>query len=547
LTLAEVLTRLPIEHLVRIAMNCGIVCGTHSKRQLTRAILDNFRRPLFLKHVLDHWDEQERATLAYLLLSPVASSPESFAAEMNPPAYRVVADSRHDRQMRRYSAIIRDHGFLLPRPAPNGEPEWGIPTALREALKEVLLEEPETESTGLEGEPERVLRSRQALLEDLFTLLVFVRKEGLRLTRTGSLYKRSRQRLQQYFLAEEKETLVPLPEVYPSRLAFMIGFAKRMQILLETGEELVATRNLERWMAKPDVEKYSDLYRYLRRNVLAGDPGCARILQFLEHQSGEGKWTPILEPIHASYGQFSGRPWWLDDLRSRIYWLFHMLMNLDFVELGRFGGQNEVAYRWLPLGDHFLRGKGAPPTSDRPLRLRVQPDFEVFVSHEIPLSARWQLEQIADMDARDLVFRYRITRESVYRGLKWGVTLKMMLSFLRAGSDNPLPQNVLYSLQTWSEQYGNISFAEVMLMRCSTEQIAEEIRLSPEIAPLVRGTIGARDLIILRKDYSRILRLLERNGYLPKPGIMTFEEKESINREGAEDSERMSSGGRNRG
>ena len=70
--LAELLIRLPIEHLVRIAMNCGIVCGTHSKRQLIRAILDNFRRPPFLKHVLDHWDEQERATLAYLLLSPPA-------------------------------------------------------------------------------------------------------------------------------------------------------------------------------------------------------------------------------------------------------------------------------------------------------------------------------------------------------------------------------------------------------------------------------------------------------------------------------------------
>ncbi len=525
--LAEMLTRLPIEHLVRIAMNCGIVCGTHSKRQLTRAILDNFRRLPFLKHVLDHWDEQERATLAYLLLSPSMPWSEPPAPGMNSADYRVVADSRHDQQLRRYSKIIRDHGFLLPLPGHSDEDfQWGIPEDLRETLKEVLLEEPETASSGLGEEPDRVLQAGQALLEDLFTLLVFARKENLRLTRSGSLFKRSWERLRQYFLIAEEETLVALPEAYPDRLAFLVGFAKRLQILREKEQELVATRNLERWMAKPEMEKQADLHRYLHRNVLAGDPGCVRILRFLERQVGERKWTPILEPIHACYGHFSGRPWWLADLRARVYWLFHMLMHLNYVELGQFDGAQVVAYRWLPLGDHFLRGREVPSKGDRPVRLMVQADFEVFVAHDVPLGARWRLEQIADLVSRDLVFRYRITRESVYRGLKWGVTLKQMLAFLREGSERPLPQNVLHSLQTWSDQYGNVSFADVMLMRCSTEQIAQEIRLAPEIASLVRGTVGPQNLIISRKDYPRILRLLERNGYLPKPGIVTFDDAE---------------------
>jgi hypothetical protein len=70
------LSRLEIDHLVKIAWNCGIVCGTHSKRQLTRAIQDNFRRPEFLRHILQRWNEQERATLAYLLLAPEASEEE---------------------------------------------------------------------------------------------------------------------------------------------------------------------------------------------------------------------------------------------------------------------------------------------------------------------------------------------------------------------------------------------------------------------------------------------------------------------------------------
>lgn len=525
--LAEALTRLPIEHLARIAMNCGIVCGTHSKRQLTRAILDNFRRPPFLKHVLDHWDEQERATLAYLLLSPPAFARRDMPIGLGGVALGAGLNAHHERRLERYSRTIRDHGFLLPRPGRSKEDVlWDIPDDLRETLKEVLLEEPETASAGLEGEPEQAIRGRQAFLEDLFTLLVLARKDTLRLTRSGTLFKRSWEHLERQLLIAEETIWIPLPEGYPDRLAFMLGFAKRQQMLCEKAAELVTTRNLERWMARAELDKYGDLYRYLRRSVVAGDPGCARILEFLEHQVGEGKWTPILEPIHACYGYFSGRPWWLPELQSRVYWLFHILMHLDFVALGRFSRRGEVAYRWLPRGDYFLRHRGVPPKAERPVRLTVQPDFEVFVADDVPLSARWRLEQIADLVSRDVVFRYRITRESVYRGLKWGVTLEAMLSFLRKASPQSLPQNVLHNLRTWAEQYGNISFADVLLMHCATEEIAQEIHLSPEFAPLIQGTIGQRDLIISRKDYARILRLLERSGYLPKPGIVTFGEEQ---------------------
>ena len=159
-------------------------------------------------------------------------------------------------------------------------------------------------------------------------------------------------------------------------------------------------------------------------------------------------------------------------------------------------------------------------------QLTVQPDFELFVSRDISLDRRWKVERMADLVQRDVVFRYRITREAVYRGLKWGATQKEMFGFLRRNSVRPLPQNVVHDLETWANQYGDISFAEVLLMRCSSEKVAQELRVCPEIAPLIRGSIGPKDLIISRNDHDRIVRNLERNGYLPKPGIVTFDEEE---------------------
>ena len=236
-------------------------------------------------------------------------------------------------------------------------------------------------------------------------------------------------------------------------------------------------------------------------------------------------WQPLNGPNGICYEQISGESWWLFEVRSRIYWLFHCLMNLGLVELGRWEPEGELGFRWLPLGLHLIQDKEMTQDSSAPVELTIQPDFEVFAPRDISLDKRWQLECIADLVSRDVVFRYRITKNSVYRGLKWGTSLESIMKFLQEHSPKGIPQNVIQDLETWTEQYGKITFTDVLLMRCKSKQIAQELRLSPEIAPLIRGEITPQDLIISRKDYDQILNLLERTGHLPKPGILTFDDK----------------------
>ena len=191
--LSELLSRLQIDHLVEIAMNCGIVCGIHSKRQLIRAIQDNFRRPEFLKHVIDQWNDRERATLAYLLLAPewvwktqVEQNTKDLFTEQKP------WEDPYARKLERYGQTIRSHGFMLPVDGRRSEEsDWIVPDDLRAILEEIVLGNREQEVKALPGEPDSVLKGGQAFLEDLFTLLVYACKDNLRLTQKRGVIQKS--------------------------------------------------------------------------------------------------------------------------------------------------------------------------------------------------------------------------------------------------------------------------------------------------------------------------------------------------------------------
>ena len=53
------------------------------------------------------------------------------------------------------------------------------------------------------------------------------------------------------------------------------------------------------------------------------------------------------------------------------------------------------------------------------------------------------------LDMQQHTARYRLTRESVYRGLERGGSLDEFLAALRTGAKVPVPQNVEIDLQQW--------------------------------------------------------------------------------------------------
>jgi hypothetical protein len=83
----------------------------------------------------------------------------------------------------------------------------------------------------------------------------------------------------------------------------------------------------------------------------------------------------------------------------------------------------------------------------------VQPNFEilVYLDQAVP-SQMIFLDRCADrIDLQQHTAQYKLTRESVYRGLEQGASLEDFLDELRTGAKVPLPQNVETDLQQWGE------------------------------------------------------------------------------------------------
>jgi hypothetical protein len=111
---------------------------------------------------------------------------------------------------------------------------------------------------------------------------------------------------------------------------------------------------------------------------------------------------------------------------------------------------------------------------------------------------------------------YKLTRNSVYRALLHSYTPETIEEFLLKHSKTPVAQNVRYSISHWGTSYGRIEFEETILMKCDTEQLAEEIMLHPKIRPFIKQRVGPRYLCVDGAQYEQLVTALSNEGYMPK-------------------------------
>jgi len=148
--------------------------------------------------------------------------------------------------------------------------------------------------------------------------------------------------------------------------------------------------------------------------------------------------TPVVEAI------LTGWPYWL-----------------GLIELGTLA-EGSPALRLTELGEAIFADDGSAsswnaasiePDSGRPAWV-VQPNYDIVVYLEAISPAQLAfLEQHAERRQMEThTAHYRLTRESVYRGLEGGATFEDMLATLRDGGQADLPQNVDRELREWAEQ-----------------------------------------------------------------------------------------------
>jgi hypothetical protein len=138
------------------------------------------------------------------------------------------------------------------------------------------------------------------------------------------------------------------------------------------------------------------------------------------------------------------------------------LLWLGLVATAQDGKGEVVAFRLTPLGAQVLGLASAleeareGEAGERPLI--VQPNFEIIAYTEARhLTILYELERFADRVSAERVAHYALSRESVYRGLKDGLSAPEMRQFLERHSRSGLPQNIAYSLGDWQEQFERVT------------------------------------------------------------------------------------------
>ena len=177
-------------------------------------------------------------------------------------------------------------------------------------------------------------------------------------------------------------------------------------------------------------------------------------------------------------------------LASERVWLEQALTGwLYFLGLVEIGLENHtpVSFRLTELGRAVLHQKLAAPAdaarvadASQPASATwvVQPNFElvVYLDRTTPSQLAFLERHAERTSAQQYIAHYRLTRESVYRGLESGATLDELLDGLRRGAHADLPQNVLVELREWAA-------------------LRERITLTPRVQLLELPDAAARDAV----------------------------------------------------
>ena len=127
----------------------------------------------------------------------------------------------------------------------------------------------------------------------------------------------------------------------------------------------------------------------------------------------------------------------------------------------------------------------------------MNPDFEVLVLPEGDVSdVVHTLDGFAQRVKTEDVVHFRLTKESIEAAVGAGRSMESFLEFLAARARGGVPQNVLYSLNSWA---GAVTFATLergVLLRASDEVALERILQFPEMEALVLRRLGPGEVLL---------------------------------------------------
>ncbi len=137
-----------------------------------------------------------------------------------------------------------------------------------------------------------------------------------------------------------------------------------------------------------------------------------------------------------------------------LLWIKRRLFPLGLVDVGTHHGR-ATALRLSRLGAELLEAEPAGKVGGTRSSVIVQPDFEVLLFPGDDVHEAVHLfDRFCVRTKSDHVHQFRIDQHSVAHGLADGLSAVQMVQELTDRARVPIPQNVLYSLEEWTQRAG---------------------------------------------------------------------------------------------
>ena len=486
---------------------------------LRQQIVERFLDPAFLKDAVERFNSYERLVLMILAFS---------CGETGVPFHlfnRKVNQMSSSWSSRGAEILhtLTESGFVFTFAASGMRYHYIVPTDLRALLQDIFSEDMSAALKQPKETPREVRNDGFALVRDTFTFLCFASQYGIRQTQHGSIYKHTQKQLLKRF-----EVSNDTPKVYhrinpsaenPDRLALIFHFCLHQKLIRRQDSNLVCSEIGKEWIQKTDSEKLIDIYSHWLKHSTSKEPSVS-IAQSIVRVLPSEQWI-LLSSIQEQISKFAVSAPWMQTLYSQLERsLANHLTYLGGITFAYLG--DDVAIRVTDIGRRLFHGE---PIESYQLESSfiIQPNHEVLASSYLAPTLRWKLNHIAELHQADQMSTYRLSAESTYNGLRSGFSFDEILTFLTTHSRTGIPQNVEVSIRDWAERYGQIYLMDVMLLRCKSAHIAQEIRASKQIGKYILGEISPTDFVVSRQQSQELLALLEKQNYMPLPEVVTLE------------------------
>lgn len=191
------------------------------------------------------------------------------------------------------------------------------------------------------------------------------------------------------------------------------------------------------------------------------------------------------------------------------------LLHRTFFPLGlidiAMAGDEPVGVRLSALGRRLLLDEGTPDAEAKPFI--VNPDFELLVLPEGAVDDLLHaLDQIAVRVRTGEVLHYRLDRQKVERATVGGMSADELIAFLSRNARAALPQNVEYSIRSWSGDVRSGTLARGILFRASDPSVIDAVCAHSLLKECVEDVIDRKTIFfnerILDKQIEQELRAM---------------------------------------